>query len=82
MKKDIKKGDLDCPIIKQNRAGLLRGAAIKLENNIIDERTYLRICSIINNAQLESFKPLIYVIPIHIVNKQVIEVNVTEAANP
>jgi len=82
LKEDIDSKDLHSSKIKENRAGLKKGATIMLENNLIDENDYARIIKIIDIADVTSFTPLLYIIPSHLVDNRIEVVDVENLANP
>lgn len=60
---DVYSRDDHSAIIKQNKEGLIRGAAIKRANGVVTEEVEKKIITIVNNADFEFFMPLLYVIP-------------------
>jgi hypothetical protein len=74
--------DRHSPFIIQNRAGIKRGARIRLDNKEITEHQYQMIMYLVENAPLSDYRPLLYVIPMSIVNSKVEEVPLEETANP
>jgi hypothetical protein len=74
--------DDHCTKIKENRAGLIRGASLKLEDGVIDLEDYGRILAMVEKASFKEFKPLVYVIPLEAVRSKVEQVPVKESANP
>lgn len=48
--------------IEQNKAGILKGAKIKYDNNIITKKQYIEIRSIVNSSEYKDFLPVIYII--------------------
>ncbi|MEP4534444.1 MAG: hypothetical protein ABJ004_15235 [Cyclobacteriaceae bacterium] len=53
--------------ISQNRAGLIKGADIKLQEGVINKEQHKEILEIANNAEFLDFRPLVYVIPYSLV---------------
>ena len=79
---DVSSGDLHSAKIQENKAGLIRGASLHLENKTISELEYARIMSIIEQALITEFRPLVYVIPKSKVKNRVKMVEVEKTANP
>lgn len=61
---------------------MLRGANHKEHSGVIDERQKREIYAIIRSAELADFRPLLYVIPMHLVSTLVMEVPIGEKAHP
>jgi hypothetical protein len=59
----VRSGDRHCAEIKQKKLGLLRGAEAKKKEGVIDEATFRTIVEMVEGADLDSFQPLLYVIP-------------------
>jgi|SRR6185437_3047887 len=79
---DLKSSDMHSSKIKENKYGLIRGANYHLEIGTIDEEEYARIIRIIDKATIAEFRPLIYVIPSHLIKDRLKEVEVDLIANP
>ncbi|HYI09946.1 MAG TPA: hypothetical protein VEK57_12880 [Thermoanaerobaculia bacterium] len=60
---DVRRGDKHSSKIKDNKAGLLRGAAAKRAASMISEDDYRVVVSTVKQAQGRDFRPLLYVIP-------------------
>lgn len=65
--KDVIGKDKHSAKIAQNKAGILKGADINLQKGVIKEEQHQDILEIVNSAELPDFRPLIYVIPFHLV---------------
>ena len=52
-----------CAKISLNKSGILAGADIQLRNGAITDSERLDIIEIVNLAEVEEFRPLIFVIP-------------------
>jgi hypothetical protein len=63
-KHDIDSKDRHSSAIQENKAGLLKGVTAKKSQGIIDDNQEQEILEIIDKAQFEDFRPLIYVIPV------------------
>jgi hypothetical protein len=81
---DIKSRDKHSAKIRENIAGILTGAAIKLEQRIINEKQYEAIERRLNHDwERADFMPLIYVIPSKTkVDALIVEVPEEERAHP
>lgn len=53
--------------IKDNKGGILKGAAFKRAAGVITEEQERKIAQAVEAAQLIEFRPLLYVIPCHLV---------------
>lgn len=60
---DVRRGDKHSSKIKDNKAGLLRGAAVKRATGVISEDDYRVVVSTVEQAQGRDFRPVLYVIP-------------------
>jgi len=80
--KDVNSGDLHSSRIKENRAGLKKGALIHLENKLIDDDDFARIVEIIDRAETCYFRPLLYIIPILEIKERITLVHIDSVANP
>jgi hypothetical protein len=78
--RDVHNGDEHSAKIKENRLGLLRGAAVKESTGVIDAGTKNRIEAIVARAKLEEFLPLLLIIPFAGVKKLLIEPEVDQVA--
>ena len=79
---DVNTDDHHSSKIKENKAGLKKGAAKMLERGIIDENDFARILKIIDKSSIKEFSPILYLIPAEIVKDKIKVVDVEEAANP
>ena len=79
---DVLKSDAHSPKIRDNRAGLLAGAAIRKANGEINDCTEKEISAVVNIASVRDFRPLLYVIPYYKVSKVIREVPVNKRAHP
>lgn len=61
--KDVERNDEHSLHIKQNKIGLLSGASQKRQQGLIDKSKEEDIIAMVNDAPLEWFRPLVYVIP-------------------
>lgn len=60
---EVSRSDRHSQRIKENRVGILRGASVKRQANVISESQEKEIASIIDLAQAKDFRPLMYIIP-------------------
>jgi hypothetical protein len=60
---DIAGGDEHSAVIAANRLGLIRGAAARCSQGVVDEKTRQLIEATVKRAPLSAFKPLLLVIP-------------------
>lgn len=83
LNEEINSGDLHSSKIQGIKAGLNKGAGIKLAAGVINDSQYGRIIDIIQDAQLIDFRPLIYVINKSLIDeKRILKVSVKDSANP
>ena len=75
-------GDRHSAKIAQNRSAILRGARANRIAGVISERRETEISSIVRDAEIRDFEPLVYVIPYGRVSRLVKEVPVAERAHP
>jgi hypothetical protein len=68
--------------IKQNRAGLRRGAATKFDTGVITLQQRDDILHIVSKSKNAAFRPLLYVVPYHVVSARIRPVAVTKRAHP
>jgi len=61
--KDVKRRDKHSSKIRENRAGILRGAGLKRKAKRIAPRQEKLIVEMVEGADIAEFEPLIYVIP-------------------
>jgi hypothetical protein len=61
--KEVEARDLHSAKISQNRAGIQRGADIKLQAGVIERAQHTEILEIAAAAQTQDFRPLLLVIP-------------------
>ena len=78
---DVMNNDAHSAVIAQNRVGLLRGAAAKRKRGVITAQQETEIKQIVDVATNQDFKPLLYVIPYALVEKQVKPVPVANKAH-
>jgi hypothetical protein len=60
---DVRRGDRHSAKVKENNAGILRGAEAKRAAGVISETEQNDILSILDQASGRDFRPLLYVIP-------------------
>ena len=74
--------DLHSGKIKDNKFGILKGAALKRSEKVITEQEEAEINAIIETAQTIDFRPLLYIIPYDKVTTLMKNVPILERANP
>lgn len=79
---EVRAGDRHSGKIKENRDGIKRGAKVMLLAGTIDEHEHEEIEAIVDNAQIQEFRPMIYVIPAHLVADRLGRVAVADRAHP
>ena len=78
----VNTADRHSDIIKQNIRGIKRGALKWLDDKKIDQHQYQSILYMVKNAQLADFRPLLYLIPAHVVQTKLQPVESKLLANP
>jgi hypothetical protein len=78
---DVSRGDRHSGWIAKNRTGLIKAAETKEADGVITARRKAEILSVVNNAALQDFKPLVYVIPFGRVRRIAREVPPNERAH-
>lgn len=79
---EVGRGDRHSSKIKENRIGILRGAVIKKDQGIINDKDAKDIAAILDCAETRDFRPLIYVMPYGVAKACLAEVPVAEKAHP
>lgn len=79
---EVSHGDKHSQKIKENKAGILRGANAKKMAGIINENQEKEIVSIVDLAEQRDFHPLLYVIPYSLVADKLIEPSPEDKAHP
>lgn len=79
---EVKAGDRHSSKIEQNRLGLKRGVAHYRSIGAIDDALEAEITDMIAEADIPSFRPLMYVIPYILVSDILHRVPVAERAHP
>jgi|ERR1700730_1238117 len=80
--KEVDRGERHSAKISQNRLGILRGANIQKRNGKINDSAHQDIRSIVKEAQIADFRPLIFVIPFEPVAKRIVQVAIKDRAHP
>jgi hypothetical protein len=81
LQKEINAGDRHSSKIVQNKAGLQRGADIKLKEGVITLNQHRDITEIVMAAESKDFKPILYVIPFNPVSDLIKSVAVKDKAH-
>lgn len=79
---DVQKGDRNSPKIKQNKLGILKGAVYKKRAGVISSRQKNEITAVVERAETQDFRPLIFVIPYSLVVDLLRKVPVRNRAHP
>ncbi len=82
LSEDVKRGDRHSTKIAANKAGLLRGMEHKRNVGDITDELASEISSIIDASELRDFRPIIFVIPYHLVKNKLSKVPVSQRAHP
>ncbi len=77
----IATGDRHTKEIRDNMAGILRGAKAKLNSGVINKQEYNEIRSIVSVAEYEAFFPILYIVESRKVKDKYKEVVVAERAS-
>jgi len=80
--REIQNGDRHSSWIRANKVGILRGATRKKAAGVIDEDQEKEIISIVDQAQLADFRPLVFLIPAENVTHRLIKVPPSDRAHP
>jgi len=79
---EVKRRDRHSKKIEENRAGILRGANAKKQSGVIDQEQEKDIVSIVDQAELADFRPLMYVIPYSVAMDLMREPPLEDKAHP
>lgn len=79
---DVSQQDLHSDRVKRNREEVLRGAKSKRAAGVVREDQFQEIERIIAGATLADFRPLLYIIPLHLVADRVQTVLPARRAHP
>jgi len=82
LSEEVRRGDRHTAKIAQNRIGIARGASVRRGAGAITEAQEKEIAAIVDAAETGDFRPLIYVIPYHLVAAEIKAVAVPERAHP
>lgn len=82
LREDVKRGDRHSAKIAANKAGILRGMEFKLASGDITPEQASEIASIVDAAEPQDFRPLIFVVPFILVEKSLRSVPVSQRAHP
>ncbi len=78
----MSRGDRHSSKIKENRVGILRGATVKYTQGIISDTEKADIASIVDQAEISDFRPLMYIMPFERVKNIVKDVPIADRAHP
>lgn len=79
---EVRRGDRHSSKINENRSGILRGAIFKKKSGAITAGTHEEIKTMVRRSQIQEYRPLIFVIPFHLVETRLEEVPVAKKAHP
>ncbi len=79
---DIQRGDLHSSRISQNRMGIIAGATQHKKGGRITGRQFSEIVEIVRAAQLQDFRPLLFIADLDRLKKNLKIVPVTKRAHP
>ncbi|MDQ1593238.1 MAG: hypothetical protein QOG71_3865 [Pyrinomonadaceae bacterium] len=79
---EVIRGDRHGAHIAANKAGILRGAHLKANARIITKKQKAEIFTIVQKAELNDFRPLLFIIPYGLIQDIIEEVPVIERAHP
>ena len=82
LRRATESGDLHNAKIKDNKAGILKGAVAKRQAGVIDAQQFSDINSILSAAIVQDFNPVLYVIPFDRVGNLATLVPVEQLAHP
>ncbi len=82
LREDIKRGDRHSAKIAANKAGILKGMEYKMAAKEITPEQASEIASIVDAAEPQDFKPLIFVVPFGLVEKLLQPVPISQRAHP
>jgi hypothetical protein len=82
LSEEVKRGDRHSAKIQANRSGILRGAHNHRNAGNITEAQAAEIASILDQAQVSDYRPLLYVIPYTSVKRLVRALDPAEKAHP
>lgn len=79
---EVRQGDEHSSKIEANKVGILKGATYKKKAGIINDQQEKDIASIVDRAKFRDFRPVLYVIPFHLVANILTEVPISQRAAP
>jgi len=79
---EVSRRDRHSKKIEENRVGILRGANAKKQAGVIDDVQEKDIVSIVSQAEIPDFRPLMYVIPYSVVVDRMREPPLEDKAHP
>lgn len=82
LKNAVLSNDLHSSKIAEVKLGLIKGAKMQLEKNIIDSETVDEINYMVNTSTVNDFRPIVYVIPTKGIEHLIKEAKISERANP
>ena len=82
LRKDVLGGDRHSAKIAANKAGILRGVEVRRAAGELSDADAAEIVAILDLADIRDFRPIIFVIPFHLVRDKVETVPVSQRASP
>jgi hypothetical protein len=79
---EVRRGERHSEFIKRNRAGIVRGAAEKLQTSEITAARKTEIEEIVEDSHASEFRPVLFVMPFELVKDRIAEVPVRQRAHP
>ena len=81
-REEVIRGDRHSANIDMNKAGILRGAYLKAKAKAITKKQQAEILTIVQKAELNDFRPLIFIIPYESVKNLIEDVPIDKRAHP
>lgn len=82
LQEDVEGNDLHSSKINENKEGIKEGANQKLSQKVISKQQFDTILQIVGFAQISHFRPLLYVIPYHLVKNKLKVPPINSLASP
>jgi hypothetical protein len=79
---EVTRGDMHSAKIAQNRSGIVAGATIHKSNNTITSDEFDEIVQIVQAAQVQDFKPLLFVAPYERLKGNIKKVAISARSHP
>jgi hypothetical protein len=79
---EVQRADRNSTKIKQNKLGILKGAVYKKRAGVINSRQQAEIAAVVECAEIQEFRPLVFIIPYSIVVDLLKKVPIRNRAHP